>query len=188
MISYIKNLFNGANPLCVKKDYKFDPYTTPQTLTEKFDISNVKEPATSFVECVKNNRKRFRVRCDAYGWCNLSVKYVIVDTQTGKGWAVHRDTDNFHIGLMWDVSRNTRGVYVRMDSTLDETQISYNYIGFPEWLNKDEIIYIYRELTKFYSQLLKSKSKRRQQLAFRAERDKEKNLLKERQLMVDTYC
>lgn len=122
-------------------------------------VLDIKEPVYSFVECFKNNPKRFKLKVEKdpgrYSNC-VRFNYQLTDTQTKKNFEASR------------------------------TIYSYRYIAdgfnnYPEYLSQDEIRYIYNELSQVY-EVRRKKLQEIKQMRAKRKADKERE-----QLMKD-YC
>lgn len=83
---------------------------------------NISEPVLSFVETVKENPKRFKLTSAAVG---RYVDFKLVDRYTKESW-----------------------YGVRRFSTEDDPRRN---VGYPKWMNEDEIDYVYEELKVIFN-------------------------------------
>lgn len=122
-------------------------------------VLDIKEPIYSFVECFKNNPKRFKLKVEKdpgrYTDC-VRFNYELKDTQTERTFAA------------------SRTIYSYID-TVDV------FNSYPAYLSQDEIRYIYKELSQVYE----VRRKRLQEInQIRAKRKADK----ERAQLMKDYC
>lgn len=122
-------------------------------------VLDIKEPVYSFVQCFKNNPKRFKLKVEKdpgrYTNC-VRFNYEIKDTQTERTFAASRTIYSY----MYNVG-------------------AFN--NYPAYLSPDEIRYIYNELSQAY-EARRKKLQEIKQMRAKRKADKERE-----QLMKD-YC
>lgn len=118
--------------------------------TEFKKLPDISEPVISFVECVRNNRKRFKVE-----------RIVSFDREV--------------IGVVRDTVHNeefkVRGSHYKYIGDL-------NFIyQKPDMITNDEVLYVYNELTSIYNRYQKVIDTRKKVVAERKARDERKRLI-----------
>lgn len=127
---------------------------------------DISEPVLSFVECVKNDRKRFALVLD--GWDGIKT-YTIIDNTSGD---------------VFDVTVVTGRYYCGRGSDEYGERVSRK----PEFVTDDEVFYVIKELRSFYDSLCERKAKRIRVLAERYKRDQSKRIEAERNRLKSIYC
>ena len=128
---------------------------------------DISEPVLSFVECVRNNRKRFTVRDIQWGY-DKRYEWEVIDKLTGQV---------FNAKYCFDSFRRNYGAIVQ-----------YYWKDYPEWLTTDELDYIRQELTSIYSKYRERINLRRSIMRDRYNRDSELRKSKERERLKGIYC
>lgn len=142
----------------------------------KKDIS---EPIISFVETVKNNRKRFKVSSKRFitqyylhGGHERKTDYSVEDIRTKEVYSVEEIEE----------SKYSYSLPMRISKTYKLTSTDV------QWCTQDELEYVITELTKFYTRLYHRKNKRYNQIQFRRTRDMNILKEKERSRLMGIYC
>lgn len=79
-MNWFKRLFQNNDTKLQEGDYVFGGnFKEPATETP-----NIGEPVLSFIECVRNNRRRFSFKTETY--CRTHI-ITLVDKQTGEEWS-----------------------------------------------------------------------------------------------------
>lgn len=171
MINWFKRIF------CSQDDIKWVdpcgfPYVgntvpMPKVKPPKAD-KNISEPVLSFVECVKKDRKRFILDSNTSFNRNYTSiyrahsnkAYRVYDKKTKQGWILIGETFSYSGSLGW--------YYEEEDL----------YFQTPEFLTRDEELYLIKELTFVVDQWKQRKNSYYKQRHNRRIRD-ERNRLKE---------
>lgn len=78
-MNWFKRLFQNNDTKLQEGDYVFGGnFKEPATETP-----NIGEPVLSFIECVRNNRRRFSFKTETY--CRTQI-ITLIDKQTGEQW------------------------------------------------------------------------------------------------------
>jgi len=156
-------------------EYYFFPLRKPDLEVEalvkkceenKLRPKDISEPVLSFVECVKNNRKRFILHTRYFDGC--WYKLTLYDRITADLWSLVLD----------------RSEYRRFDVTYRKPYVASK----PEFITDEEAWYIFWELKKVYEGYAEVIQKRKALVAERYKRDEGKRIEAERSRLKSIYC
>lgn len=129
----------------------------PEIKEEK--VLDIKEPVYSFVECFKNNPKRFILKeRRTLGGGAWTFYYTLIDRETHKSFKLIK---YFKSNLF------------RSDKIV--------FSGYPNFLTKDEITFIVKQLTPYYNE-------RGEKYCKYLVEKRERSLNKEREQLMKDYC
>ena len=155
--------------------------TEVQKFLEEDKPKDISEPVISFVECVRNNRKRFKClqnRSDR--WCYGDVQsqyeeYSFTDKLTNESW---------NVSIIYKYKYGKKHEY-HPDYN---QEVFYNGNGFPDFLTEDEIEYIVTSLEVIYKGYRDILQNRRKIINYRKLRDRDIIKQKERDRLKTIYC
>lgn len=154
--------------------YKRDKPKESEVVEEepvKEDVINISEPVISFLKVFNENPKRFKLE--------QTLKR-FEDTEAGfqSGYKL---TDNI-LKESWEIERNR--YHHRPRYCLPSAHIgicSDGYLGWPEWMTREEREYVFTSLHVYYNKRLKDKATI---VCIRKKRNQER----ERQRLMNLYC
>lgn len=140
--------------------------------------AGVGEPCIAFVNTVKQNRKRFKLKHNDDRETGLFSSKIVIHEIFFK---------DLLLNLEWKVNVRTL-IELRCEPNYDWKYEKWTFSGFPDWLNEAEKKYIFLELKEFYESLQKRKDKRSELLQARRKREYKKAQDKARQEYIQHYC
>lgn len=162
MFRWWNNLFGAGYGRLVEKQAEMDAYDVEvkpeQAVVEVKDIS---EPVVSFIECMKENPKRFKYKKEmSLSIVGNTVYHTLCDFATKQEWTLYVQ----YYSYMQSVSHPHKTCF-----------------GWPEFLTEDEKEYLYDKI----SGILNERHDRK--LTLKKQR-KERDANKERQRLMTVYC
>ena len=158
MFKWWNNLFGAGYERLVEKQVEMDEYEDEIKQEIVLEVKDVSEPVVSFVECVKGNPKRFKLKLTYDG----NSIYELTDTVTKQSWRLRESSLSFSLKY----------------SSKDPAR---NYYGWPPFLTEDEKEHFLEHLKPHFEERSSRYVKIREERNQRASN-------KERQRLMTVYC